>query len=127
MSILQFIPLTATTSLRKSQRFEQSGAHSGESSEEEAERIAYLNNVLLEEDTGICESVQRGLSSRSYTRGRLVVTPEEKAASNTTAGAAPGMTGANVASGTESIGQSQPWASELALAQFHHLVAMAIE
>lgn len=39
-------------------------------------RIDYANNVLQEEDNRLCESVQRGLKSRGYRRGRLMVNPE---------------------------------------------------
>ena len=36
-------------------------------------RTAYLNETLGPEDQGLCESVQRGLRSRSYDQGRLMV------------------------------------------------------
>lgn len=39
----------------------------------EAESMAYLRDVLQPEDIGLCERVQKGLRSRSYTAGRLVV------------------------------------------------------
>jgi carnitine monooxygenase subunit len=39
----------------------------------EAESMAYLRDVLQPEDIGLCEGVQKGLRSRSYTAGRLVV------------------------------------------------------
>jgi phenylpropionate dioxygenase-like ring-hydroxylating dioxygenase large terminal subunit len=39
----------------------------------EAESIAYLRDVLQPEDIRLCERVQKGLRSRSYTAGRLVV------------------------------------------------------
>ena len=38
-------------------------------------RTAYLNETLGPEDQGLCESVQRGLRSRSYDQGRLMVDP----------------------------------------------------
>ena len=38
-------------------------------------RSVYLNAVLGPEDQGLCESVQRGLRSRSYDRGRFMVDP----------------------------------------------------
>lgn len=44
--------------------------------ESEQGRIDYANNVLQEEDNRLCESVQRGLKSRGYSRGRLMVNPE---------------------------------------------------
>ncbi len=39
----------------------------------EAESMAYLRDVLQPEDIGLCERVQKGLRSRSYSVGRLVV------------------------------------------------------
>lgn len=39
----------------------------------EAESMAYLRDVLQPEDIGLCERVQKGLRSRSYNAGRLVV------------------------------------------------------
>jgi carnitine monooxygenase subunit len=39
----------------------------------EAESIAYLRDVLQPEDIGLCERVQKGLRSRSYNAGRLIV------------------------------------------------------
>ena len=39
----------------------------------EAEAMAYLRDVLQPEDISLCERVQKGLRSRSYTVGRLVV------------------------------------------------------
>ena len=38
-------------------------------------RTAYLNETLGPEDQDLCESVQRGLRSRSYDQGRLMVDP----------------------------------------------------
>ena len=39
-------------------------------------RSEYLNAVLGPEDQGLCESVQRGLKSRSYDQGRFMTDPE---------------------------------------------------
>ena len=39
----------------------------------EAESMAYLRDVLQPEDIGLCERVQKGLRSRSYSVGRLMV------------------------------------------------------
>ena len=39
----------------------------------EVESMVYLRDVLQPEDIGLCERVQKGLRSRSYTVGRLVV------------------------------------------------------
>ena len=33
--------------------------------------------VLLAEDTALCESIQHGLSSRGYSQGRFVVSPND--------------------------------------------------
>jgi len=33
----------------------------------------YMNNVLGPEDTALCESVQKGLNSRSYDQGKFIV------------------------------------------------------
>lgn len=104
LSILQFIPLTPTTTLRRSERFAflpegESATPESESDEEKAAaaaRVEYLNQVLSEEDTDICESVQRGLKSKAYERGRLMVSKG-------------GATG-------------QKWHTELAVAYFHQLL-----
>jgi phenylpropionate dioxygenase-like ring-hydroxylating dioxygenase large terminal subunit len=42
-------------------------------SQAEAESMAYLRDVLQPEDIGLCERVQKGLRSRSYKTGRLIV------------------------------------------------------
>lgn len=41
--------------------------------EQDLARIDYSDNVLAPEDFALCESVQRGLRSRSYTQGRFIV------------------------------------------------------
>ena len=46
--------------------------------EEEFERRRYLNEVLIVEDQNLCESVQRGLRSRSYNQGRFIYAPDER-------------------------------------------------
>ena len=38
----------------------------------------YLNEVLIVEDQNLCESVQRGLRSRSYNQGRFIYAPDER-------------------------------------------------
>jgi phenylpropionate dioxygenase-like ring-hydroxylating dioxygenase large terminal subunit len=110
MSILQFIPISPTQTLRRSERFAMidtsstssgDGAAESESTASDAEeaalaRVAYLNQVLLEEDTGICESVQRGLKSKAYKGGRLMVSK-----------------------GGE---MEQKWHTEIAVAHFHQLL-----
>jgi len=42
--------------------------------------VDWFNNILGPEDVDLVESVQRGLHSRGYTRGRLMVDPEQKEA-----------------------------------------------
>lgn len=39
-------------------------------------RTLYLNETLGPEDQGLCESVQRGLKSKSYNQGRFMVDPQ---------------------------------------------------
>ena len=39
------------------------------------QRMRYLDSVLGPEDQGLCESVQRGLSSRGYSAGRFIIDP----------------------------------------------------
>ena len=39
-------------------------------------RARYLNETLGPEDQGLCESVQRGLKSKSYNQGRFMVDPQ---------------------------------------------------
>lgn len=108
LSILQFIPLTPTTTLRRSERFaiipreervDETKVTSKETTEAQSAaqaRVDYLNQVLLQEDTSICESVQRGVQSKAYSRGRLMVSRG-------------GVVG-------------QKWHTELAVAYFHQLL-----
>ena len=100
MSILQFIPLTPTTTYRRSERFAiLNSGFTGSSSTEDTvaqDRVEYLNKVLLEEDTHICESVQRGLQSKAFKGGQLMVSKG-------------GCT-------------AQKWHTEIAVARFHQLV-----
>ena len=104
MSILQFIPISPTQTLRRSERFaitDTSDASSDVSNEESVKaaeaRVQYLNQVLLEEDTAICESVQRGLKSKPYKHGRLMV--------------------------SKGSSQEQKWHTEIAVARFHQLLS----
>jgi choline monooxygenase len=39
--------------------------------------IDYTCDVLIPEDTALCEAVQQGLRSRGYSQGRFVVNPEK--------------------------------------------------
>ena len=39
-------------------------------------RADYVNNVLVPEDVSLCESVQRGLKSKGYTQGPMMVDPD---------------------------------------------------
>jgi len=45
-----------------------------------ASAVDWFNNILVPEDVGLVESVQRGLHSKGYRRGRLMVDPEQKEA-----------------------------------------------
>ena len=47
-------------------------------SEAHPERMRYMNEVLVVEDQHLCESVQRGLRSRSYNQGRFIYSPDER-------------------------------------------------
>ena len=47
----------------------------GAESEHDRQRREYVDNVLWPEDLSICESVQRGLRSRSYDQGMLIAQP----------------------------------------------------
>ena len=47
-------------------------------SEADPEQMHYLNEVLVVEDQNLCESVQRGLRSRSYNQGRFIYSPDER-------------------------------------------------
>jgi carnitine monooxygenase subunit len=48
----------------------------GHKAERDPARLAYGREVLGPEDTNLCESVQRGLHSRTYKQGRIIVDPE---------------------------------------------------
>ncbi|MDH3689035.1 MAG: aromatic ring-hydroxylating dioxygenase subunit alpha [Gammaproteobacteria bacterium] len=49
--------------------------------QEETEIVQFLHDTVRLEDVELCESVQRGLRSRGYHQGRLVVDPERTDAS----------------------------------------------
>ena len=40
---------------------------------QELDFIDYINHELVPEDVALCESVQRGLRSRGYRQGKLIV------------------------------------------------------
>jgi choline monooxygenase len=44
-----------------------------EGEEQDEERNSYLFDLLGREDQLLCESVQRGLQSRAYDQGRIIV------------------------------------------------------
>lgn len=46
---------------------------SAEPTRQERDFMDFIKNVLIPEDVGLCENVQRGLHSRGYTQGRFVV------------------------------------------------------
>ena len=46
-----------------------------------ADRMRYFNEVLVVEDQELCESVQRGLRSRSYNQGRFIHSPDQSGVS----------------------------------------------
>ena len=46
--------------------------------EADPDRMRYLNEVLVVEDQNLCESVQRGLRSRSYNQGRFIYSPDDR-------------------------------------------------
>lgn len=82
MSVFQFLPISESRSLRRVQRFfvpEADDAKAGDEADAKTREAAveYLNKVLLEEDTSLCESMQKGLLSRAYKQGRLCVAPND--------------------------------------------------
>jgi phenylpropionate dioxygenase-like ring-hydroxylating dioxygenase large terminal subunit len=70
LSVTSTQPLGPATSVRQYHSFALPGAVP------DPVRAAYNLDVLGPEDIGICESVQRGLTSRGYTAGRFVHDPE---------------------------------------------------
>jgi choline monooxygenase len=64
--VLQWLPDGISRTSTASQFFGPEGSQC------DAARMHYLNSVLGPEDSGLCESVQRGLTSRGYTDGRIV-------------------------------------------------------
>jgi choline monooxygenase len=66
LSTFTFLPLGPARTLQTVQRFVLPGVPV------DAARESYQNGVLTDEDIAICESVQRGLSSRGYSAGRFV-------------------------------------------------------
>ena len=49
--------------------------------EADRDRMRYMNDVLVVEDQNLCESVQRGLRSRSYNQGRFIYAPDGRGVS----------------------------------------------
>ena len=49
--------------------------------EADRDRMRYMNEVLVVEDQNLCESVQRGLRSRSYNQGRFIYAPDGRGVS----------------------------------------------
>ena len=49
--------------------------------EPDRDRMRYMNDVLVVEDQDLCESVQRGLRSRSYNQGRFIYSPDGRGVS----------------------------------------------
>ena len=49
----------------------------GKMTDQLKQTIDYQKEVLQPEDIGLCESVQRGLSSRGYNQGRFIVDKEQ--------------------------------------------------
>jgi phenylpropionate dioxygenase-like ring-hydroxylating dioxygenase large terminal subunit len=66
MSVFSFLPSGRESTLQWGQSFSMPGAHRDEA------RHAYRTGLLTEEDTRLCESVQRGLRSKGYDSGRFV-------------------------------------------------------
>ena len=85
MSILQFVPLGVGRTLRRAHRFfahDPASAAAGAEDdcpkrEKREAAVRFLNEVLLEEDTALCESIQQGLESRGYEQGRFVISPTD--------------------------------------------------
>eukprot|EP00927_Polykrikos_kofoidii_P035132 TRINITY_DN29704_c0_g1_i1.p1 TRINITY_DN29704_c0_g1~~TRINITY_DN29704_c0_g1_i1.p1 ORF type:complete len:431 (+),score=56.50 TRINITY_DN29704_c0_g1_i1:61-1353(+) len=100
MSVLQFIPVSAHRSIRRAHRFfaHSEAGKSSTSGDTDAEAkareaaVQYLNDVLLNEDTKLCESMQQGMMSKGFQQGRL------------------------------SLSATGSWETEKSLAQFHALV-----
>jgi len=69
MSVFTFLPTAPATTLQWGQVFTLPGE------DIDPARIAYGNQVLGPEDVALCESVQRGLSSRGYDTGRFIHDP----------------------------------------------------
>ena len=72
LAVLSILPVDLETTVFTGQRLALAEAEG-----ENQAAFDYLNDMLGPEDQGLCESVQRGLKSRSYNQGRYVVHPEE--------------------------------------------------
>ena len=72
LAMLSILPVDLETTVFAGQRL----ALGDEGAENQA-AFDYLGAVLGPEDQALCESVQRGLKSRSYNQGRFVVHPAE--------------------------------------------------
>lgn len=72
LSVFSFMPTGVGSTLQVGQCFSPPDAVPDEA------RHSYRNGLLTDEDVRLCESVQRGLSSRGYSAGRLIYDPEGK-------------------------------------------------
>ena len=69
--VFSAVPIDVETTSPRGLRMRTKGAES----EHDRKRREYVDNTLWPEDLGICESVQRGLKSRSYDQGLLFAQP----------------------------------------------------
>jgi choline monooxygenase len=72
ISVMNMVPVSAEKTFETFDFFFASTAVS----EEEQAMVSYIENRLQPEDIGLVESVQRGLNSRAYTSGPLIIDKE---------------------------------------------------
>lgn len=69
LTVSSILPVSPTLTIRRYHGYGVPGV------EPDARKVEYSRHILGPEDVGICESVQRGLSSRGYSAGRFVHDP----------------------------------------------------
>ena len=70
-SVFNAVPIDVATTSPRGIRMRAKG----DESDHDRRRREYVDDILWPEDLGICESVQRGLKSRSYDQGTLIAQP----------------------------------------------------
>jgi len=70
--VWRFYPISATETFEEFDFFYESA----DPTEQEAESLKFIDEILQVEDINLVESVQRGMSTPAFNSGRFVIDPE---------------------------------------------------